>query len=200
MVRWGMVIDLKRCIGCHACTMACKAENATPPGVFWARVLEKEVGKYPSAKRTFLPVLCNHCQDPPCERVCPTGATSKGEDGIVLVDYKQCVGCRACIIACPYQARFYLKELKPYFPAGMTPYEEVGYAKFEEGTVMKCTFCSHRVEKGLDPACVITCPTNARYFGDLNDPSSQVSRLIADRRGFQLRPELGTDPSVYYLP
>ena len=200
MARLGMVIDLKRCIGCHACTMACKAENATPPGIFWAGVLEKEVGKYPSVKVTFLPVLCNHCKDAPCEQACPTGATSKRADGIVLVDYDKCIGCRACLVACPYQARFYYDSEKGYFEEGLTPPEEIGYKKFRVGTVQKCTFCTHRIDQGLETACVATCPTKARYFGNLDDPTSEVSRLIVERRGFQLRVEIGTDPSVYYLP
>ncbi|MBI2848677.1 MAG: 4Fe-4S dicluster domain-containing protein [Chloroflexi bacterium] len=194
-----MVLDLKRCIGCNACTIACKAENGTPPSVFWARVLEKEVGKYPLAKRIFLPTVCNHCKDAPCKEVCPTGATSQREDGIVIQDYDKCIGCRACMMACPYGVRFYWGKKEYYFKDGPTPYEEYAYQKFQVGTVMKCNFCYERVDKGLDPACVITCPTKARYFGDLNDPTSEVSRLIIDRRGFQLREELATDPSVYYI-
>ncbi|MBI4320614.1 MAG: 4Fe-4S dicluster domain-containing protein [Chloroflexi bacterium] len=200
MVRLGMAIDLNRCIGCHSCYMACKAENFTPPGVFWGRVLEKEIGKYPTVKKMFLPILCNHCEDPACKRVCPTGATSKREDGIVLVDYDKCVGCRACMMACPYDVRFYVKEIRSYFPAGPTPYEAYGYPRFQTNVVQKCTFCSHRVDRGLQPACVETCPTKARYFGDLGDPASEISQLIAQRGGYQLRAELGTNPSVYYLP
>ena len=206
MARLGMVIDLKRCIGCHACTIACKAENATPPGVFWSRVLEREEGKYPTARRVFFPVLCNHCADPPCQKVCPTGATSKRADGIVLVDYNKCIGCRACMTACPYQARFFLKEIKGYY-AGvgttpkdyMTPYEKVGYAKFRKGTVTKCTFCEHRLAQGLEPACVQTCITKARIFGDLDNPQSEPRLAMRDRHAFQLRAEVGTDPSVYYI-
>src|SRR3990172_8775953 len=131
MSRRGMVIDLKRCNGCHACTVACKAENATPPGVFWGRVLEHETGKYPTPKRTFLPVLCNHCENAPCVKVCPTGASSQREDGLVLVDYQKCIGCRACMTACPYQARYYMKEIHGYYGDQLTPYEQLGYAKFE---------------------------------------------------------------------
>lgn len=199
VVRLGMVIDLKRCTGCNGCTMACKAENGTPPGVFWARVLEREEGKFPSARRIYFPVLCNHCKEAPCEKACPTKATYKRPDGLVLVDYQKCIGCRACMTACPYQARFYRKELRPYFPQGYTPYEAVAYRKFTRGTVTKCTLCAERVDKGLEPACVQVCITGARVFGDLNDPESQISRLLRSRHNFRLRPELGTDPSVYYL-
>ncbi len=195
----GMVIDLKRCIGCHACTVACKLENATPPGVFWTRVLEIETGKYPLAKRSFVPMLCNHCQDPPCLRACPSGATTQREDGVVLVDADLCIGCKACMEACPYEARFFLDEIRPYYPAGFTPFEEVGYKRHQKGTVTKCSFCHERLERGLLPACVETCPAVARTFGDLNDPDSEVSRLIRKRHASQLRPELGTSPSVYYI-
>src|SRR3990172_2934190 len=197
----GMVIDLKRCIGCHACTVACKLENATPPGVFWCRCLEVETGKYPLAKRSFVPVLCNHCDDPPCLRACPSGATTKREeDGLVLVDADLCIGCKACMEACPYEARFFLDEIRPYYPAGFTPFEEVGYKRHQKGTVSKCTFCDQRLERGLLPACVETCPTVARTFGDFDDPDSEVSRLIRQRYAIQLRPEEGTNPTVYYLP
>ena len=199
MARLGMVIDLKRCIGCHSCTIACKSEHCTPPEVFWGRVLEKEEGKFPSAKRTFLPVLCNHCKDPACLDACPTGATSQRADGIVLVDYNACMGCRACIAACPYTTRTFTKEVRQYYPAELTPFEKVGYQEFQGGVVTKCTFCVERVESGLEPACVQTCLTNARYFGDLDDPKSKVSQLIRERYSFTLLPEAGTNPSVYYL-
>lgn len=199
MVRLGMVIDLKRCIGCHTCTIACKEENATQPEVFWTRVLEREEGKYPNARRVFFPVLCNHCQNPPCLKVCPSGATSQRKDGIVLVDYDKCIGCRACMTACPYQARFFLRDSRTYYPGVITPFEAVGYAKYSKGTITKCTFCTHRVDQGLEPACVQACITKARIFGDLDDPDSEVQRVMRDRHSFQLRDELGTEPSVYYL-
>ena len=202
MVRYGMVIDLRRCIGCRACVVACKQGNATPPGVFWTRVMSYEEGVYPNAKLRFLPILCMHCKEAACVKVCPTGATTKRDDGIVIVDSKKCVGCRYCIIACPYSVRFFVpKKPKGYYPGkGYTPYEEVRYREHEWGVVQKCNFCLSRVEKGEEPLCVQTCPASARYFGNLDDPNSVVSQLIVKRRGYQLRAELGTDPSVYYLP
>ncbi|MBI4317772.1 MAG: 4Fe-4S dicluster domain-containing protein [Chloroflexi bacterium] len=195
-----MVIDLKRCIGCHACTVACKLENATPPGVFYARVLETETGKYPLAKRVFVPVLCNHCQDPPCLRACPSGATTQRADGIVMVDQDKCIGCKACMEACPYEARFFLDKIRGYYGDTLTPFEEVGYRKHQKGTVAKCNFCAERLEKGLEPACVQTCPAVARVFGDLDDANGEASRLIRERNCIQLRPEQGTRPSVHYVP
>ncbi len=200
-MKYGMVIDLKLCIGCYACVIACKAENVTPPGVFWCRLLEKEEGRYPSFRRTFLSLPCMHCEEPPCRDICPTGATVKREDGIVTIDYDVCIGCRACMMACPYGSRFYWGKPKDtmYFPENPTPYEQAGVQEYQRATVQKCDFCSHRLEKGLEPACVITCPTKARTFGDLDDSMSEVSRLIKEKRGTRLLEELGTNPSVYYV-
>jgi Fe-S-cluster-containing dehydrogenase component len=201
MARYGMVIELSRCVGCHACAMACKAENGTPPGVWWSKVLTTEIGKYPNASMDFLPLLCMHCENPACVEVCPTGASYKRPDGIVVVDYDQCMGCRYCETACPYDARTIVDEIRPYYPEfGSTPYEEVMYQKHQAGVVEKCNFCVERVAQGQEPACVTTCPAYARHFGDLDDPNSEVSKLIAQRHGYQLKPELGTEPSVYYLP
>lgn len=199
-MRYGMVIDLKRCIGCYGCQIFCKAENATPPGIQWSRVILYETGHYPAVRKMALPVLCMHCADPICVAVCPTGASVKRPDGIVTVDSAKCVGCEACVIACPYSARnFYAKE-RQYFPGqGLVSYEKAGYRRHPTGVVEKCDFCLPRIEKGLEPACVASCMTGARRFGDLADPYSEVSQLIKSRGGFQLHPELGTDPSVYYL-
>ena len=201
MARLGMVIDLARCIGCNACTVACKIENGTPDGVYFCRVYTEESGVYPDVKTTYVPALCNHCEDAPCVTVCPTGASGKRDDGIVLVDRDKCIGCRYCMMACPYSNRFFLRRgsLEASANGARTPYEEAKWSAYTEGTVVKCTFCAHRVDRGLEPACVVTCPTDARVFGDLDDPDSTVSRLIRERDGKQPLPEAGTNPSVYYL-
>jgi Fe-S-cluster-containing dehydrogenase component len=214
MTRWGMVIDLKRCIGCYACMVACKQEHFLPPKVFWARVVISETGRYPSVTKQMYPVLCNHCREAICVRVCPTGATTKREDGLVIVDYDKCVGCRYCLIACPYQQRTFLGSTKEeYFPGqGQTPMETLGKKLFpyQAGTVVKCTFCEERIDPGVrqglkpgvdreaTPACVNACPVKARIFGDLDDPRSHVSILIKEKQGFQLHPEYATEPSIYY--
>jgi Fe-S-cluster-containing dehydrogenase component len=206
MVRYGMVIDLKRCIGCDTCTIACRVENFTPPGIRWCRVQKFEIGRYPNAKLVPLPTNCMHCADPPCVKVCPTGASSKREDGIVLVDYERCIGCKACIVSCPYRARHYVKTIYEYYPGkGFTPYEQFretlqGAKKHRRGVTEKCTFCVDRIAAGKQPFCVETCVGDARIFGDLDNPNSKVSRLISEKQAFQLRKELGTDPSIYYIP
>lgn len=199
-MRLGMVIDLKRCMACYGCQMSCKAEHGTPPGVFFARVLKREEGHYPTPRMLFLPVLCNHCSDAPCVSACSTGASHYAEHGIVDIDKDMCVGCRACMMACPYNNRYFLDERRYYFgEAGPTPYEEACSDRHPEGVVMKCNFCRHRLAEGKDPACVENCAAKARTFGDLDDPESIVSRLIKERGGFTLHPEAGTGPNVYYL-
>lgn len=203
MAKWGMVFDLRRCIGCNACTVACKQENSLPNGVFFTKTLSEEFGEFPRAKRVYIPTLCNHCEDAPCERVCPTGATYTRADGIVLVDKDKCIGCGSCIVACPYDQRTRIEPAMltdGLFGGGrLTPFEEQGYARFTAGTAVKCTFCHERVDAGLDPACVTTCPTEARIFGDLEDPNSKVRRLIEEHHGRQPLPEKNTGPRVYYI-
>ncbi|MDO8597667.1 MAG: 4Fe-4S dicluster domain-containing protein, partial [Sulfuricaulis sp.] len=183
-MKWGMVIDLKRCIGCYACQLSCKAENGTPPGVFYARVLKQEEGTYPTLRQLFLPVLCNHCEEAPCVDACPTGASYKCEDGIVDIDPDKCVGCKTCMMACPYGNRYYNDQPQHYFPQGPTDYEKARMSGHTTDVVMKCNFCRHRLAEGKLPACVANCPTVARTFGDLDDPGSEVSRLIKERGGF----------------
>jgi molybdopterin-containing oxidoreductase family iron-sulfur binding subunit len=200
-----MVIDLKRCYGCYACSMACKVKNHTPPGVFWARVLKGEEGKFPNTVRQALPVLCMQCEEPSCVEVCPTGATFKQEDGVIVVDKDTCMGCKSCLMACPYGARYTVESWESYFPDGLplSEYEEFAKQQWEEksgcGVATKCDFCLDRVAEGRDPACVEACAAKARVFGDLDDPESEVSILIRRHRGQQLNPELGNDPKVYYL-
>ncbi len=199
-MRLGMVIDLKRCIGCYACQLSCKAEHGSPPGVFRARVIKQEIGHFPTVSMISLPVLCNHCDDPPCVASCPTGASFVWEDdGTVDIDAEKCVGCRTCMMACPYSNRYFIEE-RTYYQQGPTPFEQRHAPHNQPGTVTKCNFCRDRVQAGKPPACVANCPTVARYFGDLDDPSSEVSRLIKERGGFVLHPEKGTKPKVYYLP
>lgn len=206
MVRWGFVIDLKKCVGCMSCVVACKSENFTGPGVLWSRVLKSEIGDFEHFVRINLPLLCMQCKNAPCEAVCPTGATQHRPDGIVWVDPEKCIGCKYCIEVCPYGAR-YSNPTQSYYPGTITPFEKFrerfpskDHRRQTGGTASKCVFCMHRVDKGLEPACVVSCPSVARYFGDIDDPRSEVSKLIRERGGFQLNPEFGTDPSVYYLP
>ncbi|MDA8235310.1 MAG: 4Fe-4S dicluster domain-containing protein [Clostridia bacterium] len=202
MPRYGMVVDLKRCVGCNACTVACKAEHGTPPGIFFTKVFEQVTGKFPIVHKKYVPNLCYHCTDAPCNKVCPTGASHSREDGIVLVDDNQCIGCRACYVACPYKNRYFLPKghlKKGYFGGKLTPFEEKKYSKYQEGTVIKCTFCADRVDAGQKPACVVTCIAAARIFGDLDDPQSEISRLIRQRGGSQPLSDMNTEPAVYYL-
>ncbi len=174
-----MVIDVRRCYGVQACTVACKAEYKVPLGENRSWVEEIEKGNFPDVSRSFLPRLCNHCDNPPCVSVCPTGATWKREeDGIVVIDPDVCIGCKYCLQACPYDMRFINKDT---------------------GAAEKCDFCIHRVSQGLEPACVEACPSRARIFGDLNDPDSEVYKLIAENPVTTLRPEQGTEPNVYYI-
>lgn len=203
MTRWGMALDLKRCVGCNACTVACKQENGTPRGVFFTKTVSEEVGHYPNATRIYTPLICNHCSDAPCLNACPTGATYQTDEGLILVDDDKCIGCRACYVACPYKHRTYLSkdnlDKNTWYPNHVTAFEKSKLREFQAGTVVKCSFCEHRLAEGKEPACVITCPAVARIFGDLDDPNSEVRREIARRDGYQPLAELGTDPSVFYL-
>lgn len=180
---WAMLVDVRKCIGCQACTVSCIQENAVPEGSFRTIVSTYSVKLTDSdqpAGTYMLPRLCNHCDEPPCVPVCPVGATFKREDGIVAVDGDRCVGCAYCVQACPYDARF---------------------INHETNKADKCTFCAHRVDAGLLPACVETCVGGARIFGDLNDPGSELRRRLdaAKDEVKVLKPELGTEPRVFYI-
>jgi tetrathionate reductase subunit B len=212
---WGFVCDSERCIGCGKCVVACKRENNVPwepeyNRTWVERYVISENGeifvdspnggrdgfktepaniKYENLKvwkSLFVPKLCNQCDKPPCVTVCPVGATYVTEDGVVLVDQKHCIGCRYCIQACPYGARYQL----PSFAT--THFGQVR-------VIDKCTWCYHRITKGLLPACVEVCPVDARVFGDLRDPASPVSKILREKRYYVLKPTLGTEPKVYYL-
>ena len=217
-MRWGMAIELKRCIGCYACVLGCKAEHFLPPNIFWNRVLIGEKGQYPAVTKLIYSVRCNHCADPKCVKACPTGATHQREDGIVVVDEDKCVGCRYCMVACPYQARSFYEDghggQHEYFPGqGLTEHEKIGKTLYphEPGTVQKCVFCKERIDAGIaqglkpgvdrdaSPACMNICPTKAIHFGDLDDPYSDINRLIKEKKGHPFHTEFDTKPSIYYI-
>ena len=203
MTKWGMVFDLNRCIGCNACVVACKTENSLPEDVFFTRTFVTEVGTFPNVRRNYIPTLCNHCEDAPCEKACPSDATHTRDDGIVMVDQEKCIGCNACAVACPYDNRTQLTKAilqKSYFGEGnRQAFEADRDERWQTGTVAKCDFCSARVDRGLQPACVVSCPTEARIFGDRSDPDSKASKLIRRRNGRTPMPEKNTQPSVYYV-
>ncbi|MBI5049607.1 MAG: 4Fe-4S dicluster domain-containing protein [Nitrospirae bacterium] len=206
--RWAMVIDLRKCVGCFSCQVSCKMENSVPMEGYNARVNAVDRGEYPKPERIFLPTLCNHCAGekdvPPCVEKCPqakageraklggvsyrTGATYKRPDGAILLDMSLCIGCYKCIEACPYGARY------------INPHIKLTRADREKDLgIGKCTFCQHRVDEGLEPACVRNCVGKARFFGDLNDPNSEVAKLIKNNPANVLKPEEKTNPNVYYI-
>ncbi len=207
--RWAMVIDQAKCTGCGYCTKACKAHNDVAPEISWNRVIH--AGKVKD-KDVFISRPCMQCQHAPCVEVCPVGASYYRADGIVMMDYDKCIGCRYCEVACPYGARAFNWEAftgpNPEVPEWGQP--EV--PRRPRGVPEKCSFCFHRIDRGLaagqtpgvdsdaTPACVVACPVGARKFGDLNDPESEVSKLLANNPSYRLREDLGTGPRVYYLP
>ena len=199
MARYGMVVDLKKCVGCNACVVTCKSEHNTPSGILQTSVLEKEMGTFPNTNRIFVPVLCNHCENPTCAEVCPSKATYQRDDGMVMIDYEKCIGCCACIEHCPYHVRELVQDSRTLYPDGKTVFEKPVHQKILDKVAVKCDFCYHRVEEGQQPACCEVCPTKARVFGDLSEETSEVSSLIKKHDGWQMLPEEGTKPCVFYI-
>lgn len=201
-MRYAMILDLRKCFGCNACTVACKQANATPPETFFTRVVVGEEGTFPNTKQTYMPHICYHCDNAPCVEICPTGASQKIEkDGTVQIAYDICVGCRLCMEACPYDARFFNQGSLPKYwgEEGLNEYEAAREPEYVPDTVIKCTFCKSRRKNGREPACVETCPAVARIFGDLDDPSSEVSQMFNKFNPQPYRPEEGTQPRVFYI-
>lgn len=235
MVKYAMVINLNRCMGCRACVEACKVENNTGRNIFWMYVFKREIGEYPNTDVRFMPRPCMHCDNAPCVKVCPVGARYKSETGAVLTDFDRCVGCRYCQVACPYGVNYfnwkepvenqYFKwnegEGEGVYGSGSTkaltngsiaPYRnptfdephgaekrKVAGGGHYGGVMEKCTFCVHRTDKGLEPACVANCPAFVYTFGDLDDPNSEVSQLLASKSSFRLLDHAHTHPRVYYI-
>lgn len=207
--QWVMVIDQSKCIGCGYCTNACQAHNDINPEIQWNRV---EPAGQVNGKDVFLPRPCMQCTDAPCVDVCPVGASYYRSDGIVMMDYDRCIGCRYCEVACPYQARsFNWKQFDGPNPA-VPDWGQPDIERRPRGVVEKCAFCYQRIDRGLahglqpgvdadaTPACVVACPTGARIFGNLNDENSNVSKALREHATYRLREGLGTDPRVYYIP
>jgi molybdopterin-containing oxidoreductase family iron-sulfur binding subunit len=221
-----MVIDLQRCVGCSACSIACRNENNVPDGIYWSNKITETSGTFPNVRYHYIPTLCNHCDNAPCVRGCPTQAMHKLESGITMHNPKKCIGCKYCEFNCPYGVIYFnWRKAHPFWrdetelikdgtfsPAEVTrgaggkvvPYynperDETLAGIRPKGVVEKCTFCDHRLKKGLLPRCVEACPSDARVFGDRTDPNSKVSKLLGKFRPFRLREQIGTEPHVFYI-
>lgn len=223
MARWGMVIDLDRCNGCQACEIACREENNVAVGgpvasdanrtISWMKVVVHVEGEWPDVRTKYFPRPCMHCDRPPCTAVCPVGATSIDDEGIVSQIYPRCIGCRYCANACPYTAKSF-NWSRPSYPGPTSGMMNPDVSTRPVGVIEKCTFCHHRLQRARDqaraegrtlreddyvPACAECCPTRAIIFGDLSNPEHEVSRLVHDPRAFRLLESLGTHPKVHYL-
>ncbi len=221
MPKYGMVVDLHRCVGCGGCSIACKNENNVPEGINWNDFITTTEGTFPDVTYSYLPTFCNHCDNAPCMAVCPVDpkAIFKTETGMTLNSSERCIGCRACENACPYGVIFYNaedphefwrdekgREVTEKVGGTVIPYYNPNRAKTWDGSgirpravVEKCSFCDHRVLAGKTTYCSESCPSNAIKFGDLEDPASEVSRLLQEYESFRLREDLGTEPRVYYI-
>lgn len=225
MARYAMVIDLHKCVGCGACLIACKNENNVDRDMFWAHHLKSTTGVFPNVKYEYVPTLCNHCDNAPCVKVCPTTAMYKDENRLTLNDPNKCIGCKSCMQACPYNViSFNSKEPHGYWrdnnslidkvtTSGKETTDKLGvkipyynpdrattYAGIRpRGIVEKCTLCDHRLAKDEEPYCVFSCPAGARVVGDLDDPGSDINKLLAQYESKQLKPYAGTQPKVYYI-
>lgn len=204
-MRYGMVIDTRACMGCNTCVVKCKQSNNLPNGILWNRIEtcggdgpDTASGTFPDCSMSFYPVACQHCENPVCAKVCPTRSTRKDErTGIVIVDQDLCIGCKSCMMACPYDVRMYQDGQPQYYLD--VRLGEPSVPDHQANVVQKCTLCYERVSEGLEPACIAACPGRARIFGDFDDADSEVSKLIAENEYEQLFTEAGTKPNVYYL-
>lgn len=223
MARWGMVIDLDKCTACQACVVACRMENnvsfagdqqaAIGRAIEWMEVVANTEGEYPRVRQRFTPMPCMHCDNPPCVKVCPVGATYRNPDGLIGQIYALCIGCRLCTVACPYTRR-YFNWYAPEFPETLQNYLNPAVPVRSKGVAEKCSFCVQRIREGeararaegrelhdgeVNTACAQACPAEAIYFGDLDDHESLVARLAESPRAFRLQEDLGTRPKVIYL-
>ena len=205
MTKLAIGINLDRCIRCHTCANACKMQNNVPDGMLWNRVLTEgcdaidgAVGTYPNLSRTYVPLACQHCENPACMKVCPTGATYKDDAGRVEIEYDRCIGCRMCMAACPFNARVFNWE-DPQRDGGFN-WGDARVPVRTRGVMEKCTLCGERTDEGETPMCVVCCPTHARVFGDLDDPTSELAQLRskAGSNVHLLLEEKGTKPQVFY--
>ncbi len=203
MTRLAIAIDKRRCIGCNTCSIACKMQNNIPDGMLWNRVLtegcelyDDAQGSYPNLARTYVPIACQHCDNAACERACPTGATYTDDKGRVQIDYDKCIGCRMCMAACPYNARVF-NWSEPVRSTGFS-YGDKEVPVRSRGVMEKCTLCKERTDRGEEPMCVHCCPADARIYGDLDDPDSQISKTIREHNAYVLLPEKGTQPKIHY--